>query len=55
MRNVSKEGVVKSLQKWVSSSITKTLEKQGKTALYENCWYHEQEFKKNSFSCYGKY
>lgn len=45
VRDVSKEGVMNSLQKWLSVSIIKTFEKQGKTVLYENCWYHEQEFK----------
>lgn len=45
VRDVSKEGVVNNSQKWLSVSIIKNFEKQGETVLYENCWYHEQEFK----------
>lgn len=56
VRDVSKEGVMNSLQKWISDSIIKTLEEQGKTVLFMKIFgILNKSLNKNSFSCYGKY
>lgn len=55
VRDVSK-GVMNSLQKWVSASIIKTLEEQGKAVLFMKIvGIMNKSLNKNSFSCYRKY